>query len=150
FAIPTAADEPDARRPWLFLCVCGCCQNAGRAGGAEEVTSIHEGPRFHGEPKTDALRRTARLITVTNCITSLPILFQKGRPMRTSCSRRQILSGLSATAITSLAATTASAQEPKPAADPFTYCLNTATIRGQGLSIADEVDLAAKAGYQAI
>src|SRR5947209_19873120 len=67
--------------------------------------------------------------------------------MNDSLSRRQLLGGLSATALTGLAAT---GQEAKPAADPFTYCLNTATIRGQGLSIVDEVDLAAKAGYQAI
>ena len=30
------------------------------------------------------------------------------------------------------------------------YCLNTSTIRGQGLSIAEEVDLAAKTGYDGI
>lgn len=60
-------------------------------------------------------------------------------------SRRQLLA---ATAVTGLTAA-APAQE-KPPADPFVYCLNTATIRGQGLSITEEVDLAAKAGYQAI
>ena len=66
-------------------------------------------------------------------------------------SRRQWIGGISASAVGGLAATSAtSAQEPRPAADPFIYCLNTATIRGQGLSIADEVELAAKAGYQAI
>lgn len=66
-------------------------------------------------------------------------------------SRRQWLGGISATAAVGFAATSAaSGQQTKPAADPFTYCLNTATIRGQGLSIVDEVDLAAKAGYQAI
>src|ERR1700735_4785007 len=71
--------------------------------------------------------------------------------MNESLSRRQWLSGVSVTAAAGLAETaTASEQQAKPAADPFTYCLNTATIRGQGLSIADEVDLAAKAGYQAI
>jgi 2-keto-myo-inositol isomerase len=41
-------------------------------------------------------------------------------------------------------------QQGRPAADPFTYCLNTATIRGQGLSIVEEVALVAKAGYGAI
>lgn len=66
-------------------------------------------------------------------------------------SRRQWLGGLSASAACGVSAVSAaSAQDPKPAADPFVYCLNTATIRGQGISIADEVDLAAKAGYQAI
>jgi sugar phosphate isomerase/epimerase len=34
--------------------------------------------------------------------------------------------------------------------DPFVYSLNTSTIRGQNLSIVDEVAIAAKAGYQAI
>jgi sugar phosphate isomerase/epimerase len=76
---------------------------------------------------------------------------QKGYCMNDSLSRRQWLGGMSATAVTGLTATcSVAAQQAKPAADPFTYCLNTATIRGQGLSIADEVDLAAKAGFQAI
>jgi sugar phosphate isomerase/epimerase len=52
--------------------------------------------------------------------------------------------------VAGLVPTAYAAQEARPAADPFTYCLNTATIRGQGLSIADEVGLASKAGYQAI
>lgn len=38
----------------------------------------------------------------------------------------------------------------KPADDGFTYCLNTSTIRGQELSITEEIDVAAKAGYDAI
>lgn len=43
--------------------------------------------------------------------------------------------------------------DDRPAADSpdlFRYCLNTATIRGQKLGIVAEVDLAGKAGYQAI
>jgi sugar phosphate isomerase/epimerase len=32
----------------------------------------------------------------------------------------------------------------------FTYCLNTSTVQGQQLSLPDEVDLAARAGYGAI
>lgn len=48
----------------------------------------------------------------------------------------------------------AAAETPsRPAADanePFRYCLNTATIRGQKLGIVAEIDIAAKAGYQAI
>lgn len=32
----------------------------------------------------------------------------------------------------------------------FKYCLNTSTIRGQKLSLVEEIDIAAKAGYQAI
>lgn len=38
----------------------------------------------------------------------------------------------------------------RPASEPFGYCLNTSTIRGQKLSLAEEIDLAAKAGYHAI
>jgi 2-keto-myo-inositol isomerase len=78
--------------------------------------------------------------------------------MNDSLSRRQWLGGMSATMVSSVAtASVATGQQPqpqpqqgRPAADPFTYCLNTATIRGQGLSIAEEVALAAKAGYGAI
>lgn len=45
-----------------------------------------------------------------------------------------------------LAAPTSSAG----AADPFRYCLNTSTIRGQKLGIEKEIDVAAEAGYSAI
>lgn len=33
---------------------------------------------------------------------------------------------------------------------PFTYCLNTSTIRGQKLGLEKEIDVAAQAGYRAI
>src|SRR5262249_36157012 len=33
---------------------------------------------------------------------------------------------------------------------PFRFCLNTATIRGQKLGIAKEVEIAAQAGYDSI
>ena len=36
------------------------------------------------------------------------------------------------------------------ASEPFRYCLNTSTIRGQKLSLPDVVDVAAAAGYEAI
>ncbi len=42
------------------------------------------------------------------------------------------------------------AESSQPASDPFGYCLNMSTIRGQKLSLAEQVDVAAKAGYQAI
>jgi len=32
----------------------------------------------------------------------------------------------------------------------FHYCFNTSTIRGQKLSLIEEIDIAAKAGYNAI
>jgi len=40
------------------------------------------------------------------------------------------------------------AEEEKPA--EFRYALNTATIRGHNLSVAEEVEIAARAGYDAI
>lgn len=44
---------------------------------------------------------------------------------------------------------TARAQAPK-ADSPFRYCLNMSTIRGQKLTIVEEIEVAAKAGYEAI
>jgi 2-keto-myo-inositol isomerase len=46
----------------------------------------------------------------------------------------------------------ASAEDKKEdkAADPFRYGLNTATLMGQKLSIVEEVEIAGRAGYQAI
>lgn len=41
------------------------------------------------------------------------------------------------------------AQDSRFAA-PFRFCLNTSTIKGQGLSLADEIDLVADAGYDGI
>ena len=38
----------------------------------------------------------------------------------------------------------------RPANEPFGYCLNTSTIRGHKLSITEEIDIAAEAGYRAI
>jgi sugar phosphate isomerase/epimerase len=37
-----------------------------------------------------------------------------------------------------------------PTKEPFGYCLNTSTIQGQHLDIVEMVEIAAKAGYQAI
>jgi len=80
-------------------------------------------------------------------------------------SRRAWLAGVTGTAAT-LGAQRAQASQPeqpeqpeergqprppeRPAADPFTYCLNTSTISGQKLTIVQEIDIAAKAGYQGI
>lgn len=59
-------------------------------------------------------------------------------------TRREMLAGA---ALTVSGVTTAA--QPKPARDPFIYMFNTSTIQGQNLPITDEVDIAAKAGYQA-
>jgi sugar phosphate isomerase/epimerase len=67
-------------------------------------------------------------------------------------TRREWLGG--ATAAVGAALTTAPAEagdkaEPPPR-EPFAYMLNTSTIQGQKLSLPDEIELAARAGYQAI
>ncbi len=73
-------------------------------------------------------------------------------------SRRELLaqSAVSAGAIAALATASATAQDTRraekdrPAAEQLTYCLNTSTIRGQGLALVAEMELAAKVGYQAV
>jgi len=62
-------------------------------------------------------------------------------------TRRAALQTLAAAG---LAAGASAAQNPAANNDPFTYSLNTSTIRGQKLSIVQEVAIAARAGYQAI
>jgi sugar phosphate isomerase/epimerase len=51
------------------------------------------------------------------------------------------------------------AAEPKPSpasapksnpAEPFGYCFNTSTIRGQNLGLVEEIEIVARAGYQGI
>ena len=69
--------------------------------------------------------------------------------MNPKSSRRQWLSGVAGSAALGLASTATAAQPPAPN-DPFIYSLNTSTIRGQKLSIVEEIGIAAKAGYQAI
>ena len=66
-----------------------------------------------------------------------------------SLSRRQLLAGTVA-AVTTTAITDKTAKAAAGAANPFTYCLNTSTIRGQKLPFDKEIEIAAKAGYQAI
>ena len=44
----------------------------------------------------------------------------------------------------------AKAEEPIAAPSKFRYCLNTSTIRGKKLGIVKEIEIAAKAGYDAI
>jgi sugar phosphate isomerase/epimerase len=68
--------------------------------------------------------------------------------MSSTLSRRDWLTAVSAG---SAAVALASQSEAAPVKkDPFDYCLNTSTIRGQNVPIDQEVDIAAKAGYQCI
>jgi 2-keto-myo-inositol isomerase len=65
-------------------------------------------------------------------------------------SRREWLTHVpAAAAVTGALATRAPAEDKAPA-DPFVYCLNTSTISRQKKSLAEEIDIAAKAGYGAI
>jgi sugar phosphate isomerase/epimerase len=65
-------------------------------------------------------------------------------------SRRQLLGGISGSALLGLAVSPSEAGQGEAPREPFTYCLNTSTIRGQNLSIVEEVAIAQRAGYQAI
>lgn len=62
--------------------------------------------------------------------------------------------GLAAASASSAASLAADPAPARPAgrsdAEPFGYCFNTSTIRGQKLPLVEEIDLVAKAGYQAI
>lgn len=70
--------------------------------------------------------------------------------MSVSLTRRQMMAcaglGLGLRAAATSTALAVGAQ--KPAAEPFGYCLNTGTIRGHKLDLAQEVEIAAKAGYR--
>jgi sugar phosphate isomerase/epimerase len=61
-------------------------------------------------------------------------------------SRRELLSVAGVT-LAAGAAAGAAPETDKSNPAPFRYALNTSTIRGQNLSIEDEIDVAAKAGY---
>src|SRR5262245_10456089 len=68
-------------------------------------------------------------------------------------NRRQLLSGGAAAGLSLAAGATAidSSRAAAPASPPrVQYSLNMSTIRGQKLSLPDQVDLAAKAGYDAV
>jgi sugar phosphate isomerase/epimerase len=70
-------------------------------------------------------------------------------------TRREVIAGATAALAAAGAAPLvrpARGAEPQSSGtnEPFKYCLNTSTIRGQNIGIAAEVDLAAKVGFQAI
>ena len=49
-----------------------------------------------------------------------------------------------------LAAERSSAAAEQSDKEPFTYCLNTSTIRGQNLGLVEEIEITARAGYRGI
>lgn len=66
--------------------------------------------------------------------------------MHMNLSRRDILKTVAAVAVAGPCA----AVMGKESAPAFKYCLNTATIMGHKLKLADQIELVAKAGYQGI
>ncbi len=56
---------------------------------------------------------------------------------------------ITAAGAAAIAAQTAEAA-PSESRGPFRYCLNTSTIRGQKLPLVTELEIAARAGYQAV
>ena len=68
--------------------------------------------------------------------------------MNAKLSRREWLAGTSTLIGAGLAAPAAA--KDRAGDEPFGYCLNTATIMGQKLTLVEQVEVAAKAGYQAI
>ncbi len=70
--------------------------------------------------------------------------------MATNIARRTALKQMGAALAVGAISGSAPAADKRPAGEPFGYCLNTGTIRGQKLGIVKEVEIAAKAGYKAI
>lgn len=71
--------------------------------------------------------------------------------MPASLDRRQMLATAGAAASASLLGSSRPAKAADESKDhPFGYCLNMSTLRGQKLSLPQQVDVAAKAGYDAI
>ena len=70
--------------------------------------------------------------------------------MSNSLSRREMMVcaglGLGAAAVSTAVVRAAE----KPSSEPFGYCLNTGTIRGQNLGPIQEAEVAAKAGYRGL
>ncbi len=70
--------------------------------------------------------------------------------MGNEVTRRGWLAQTAATTLTGAAVLTGKASGAVTPEEPFGYCLNTSTIRGQKLTIVQEAELAAKAGFQGL
>jgi len=73
--------------------------------------------------------------------------------LRSSVSRRDLLAGsasFGALLLTGAAPAAKASPSHASGSDPFGYCLNTSTIRGQKLSLVEEMEVAAKAGYRGL
>ncbi len=71
-------------------------------------------------------------------------------PRNGQCTRRQALGTLGLVGAAATVASTAPARAATAPKSKFRYCLNMSTIRGQELSVPEEIDVAGKAGYDAI
>jgi sugar phosphate isomerase/epimerase len=74
---------------------------------------------------------------------------------QSTLDRRQVLKGSAVAAGASLALpaifnSQAAAKEPAAQNSAFHFCFNTSTIRGQKLSVPDQIDVASKAGYDSM
>jgi sugar phosphate isomerase/epimerase len=70
--------------------------------------------------------------------------------MTLNLTRREALLGAGALVASGAAARRAPAQD-RPQNEPFGYCLNTSTLQmGQKISVAEEIDVAAAAGFTAV
>lgn len=79
----------------------------------------------------------------------------ESRTMPQNFTRRQVLASAAAVAAGGAfapAGTTLAQQDTaeRTSGQPFLYCLNTSTIRGQQLTVPQQIEVAAKAGYDAI
>src|SRR5262249_793176 len=73
------------------------------------------------------------------------------QPLNSKFNRRGLLTAAAAAGATTAVATPASLRAAAPASPArVKFCPNMSTIRGQKLAVPDQVDLAAKAGYDAI
>lgn len=73
--------------------------------------------------------------------------------MTVPIKRRQLIGAAAVSLLACGPASAAQAKSPETtrrATDRIRYCLNTSTIRGQKLPVPEQVDVAAKAGYDAI
>ncbi|QDV53763.1 sugar phosphate isomerase/epimerase family protein [Gimesia fumaroli] len=73
--------------------------------------------------------------------------------MQTNLNRREMLAatgGALAAGFTASPSASAAPSSTRTAAEPFGYCFNTSTIRGQKLGIVEQIDLTSKAGYDSI
>ena len=77
---------------------------------------------------------------------------RRPNPGRAVTRRECLLSGAAVMAGSAVLTGTSPARAAAlaPGEHPFRYCLNMSTIRGQKLSVVQQVDLAAKVGYQGV